>query len=280
MREIAIIGAGQLGGTIAHVLARRSAADVVRLIDDSGRVAEGKALDITQAAPLEHFATTVSGSTDLAAAAGAEIIVIADRVDRGEWQGEDGLTLVGRLNALAPRALFLCAGVSHRELIERGVRELHLPRARIFGSAADALVGASAAIVALEMDASPRDVALAILGVPPSQMVIAWEEAAISGFVLTRVITEPLRRRLDERIRALWPVGPYALAVAACKIVEAASGRSRRLVTCFVAPDDSAGVRARTAAMPVRLGPTGVEDIVLPTLSVAERVALDNAVML
>src|SRR5436190_23363856 len=100
MREVAIVGAGELGGLTAHVLARRNAVERVRLIDDTGRVAEGKALDISQAASLEAFATTVAGSTDLSAAAGAEIIVIADRASGLEWQGEDGLTLVRRLNAL------------------------------------------------------------------------------------------------------------------------------------------------------------------------------------
>jgi hypothetical protein len=51
MREVAIVGAGELGGLVAHALARRNSAGVIRLIDDSSRVAEGKALDISQAAP-------------------------------------------------------------------------------------------------------------------------------------------------------------------------------------------------------------------------------------
>jgi hypothetical protein len=51
-------------------------------------------------------------------------------------------------------------------------------------------------------------------------------------------------------------------------------------VTCFVAPDDSAGTRRRTAAFPVRLGDAGVIDVVLPEMSVRERVQLDNAVLL
>src|SRR5438128_6121949 len=79
MREVAIVGAGELGGLVAHALARRNGADIVRLIDDNGHVAEGKALDISQAAPVEGFAGTVAGSTDLSAAAGAGIVVIADR---------------------------------------------------------------------------------------------------------------------------------------------------------------------------------------------------------
>ena len=286
MREVAIVGAGELGGLVAHALARRNSAGLVRLIDDRGRVAEGKALDIGQAAPVEGFATAVTGSTSLSAAAGADIVVIADRAGTpgtpGDniWQGEESLTLVRQLNAIAPRAFFLCAGVSHRELVERSVRELHIPRARILGSASEAFAAAARAIVALEIDVSPRDVALSILGVPPDQIVIAWEDAAVAGFALTSVMTEPIRRQLTRRIGALWPVGSYALAAAACKVVDSVSGRSRRSATCFVGPDDQAGVRTRAAALPVRLGPGGLVEVVMPKLSGVERVALDNAMML
>lgn len=289
MREVAIVGAGVLGGLVAHELARRNAAGIVRLIDANRRVAEGKALDISQAAPIEGFACVVTGSTDLSTAAGAAIVVIADRVDgpgspghsgHTDWQGEDALTLVRQLNAIAPRALFLCSGVSHRELVERSVRELHIPRWRILGSASEAFVAAATAIVALEIDVSPRDVTLSILGVPPNQIVIGWEHAAVAGFALTGMTSEPIRRQLTRRIGALWPVGPYALASAACKVVHAISGDSRRPLTCFVAPDDQAGIRVRAAALPVRLGSSGIVEVMMPPLSVVERVALDNAMLL
>jgi malate dehydrogenase len=79
MREVAIIGAGELGGEIAHALAAHDVAREIRLIDDAGQVAAGKALDIAQAAPIERFATRLSGSTDLASAEGATLVVIADR---------------------------------------------------------------------------------------------------------------------------------------------------------------------------------------------------------
>ena len=280
MREVAIIGAGELGGMVAHAVARRHGADVVRLVDDHGTAAEGKALDIMQAAPIERFSTTVVGSRDLSTAAGAHVIVLADRMGGAEWQSDDGVQLLAQLNLTAPRALFVCAGSSQRELVERGTRELLLPRSRIVGSAANALATAAVALVALELDTAPSDVALAVLGVPPAHMVVAWDGASVGGFALTRVMTEPARRRLDQRIRALWPIGPYALASAASLVVQALAGRSRQLLTCFVSPDDTSGTRARTAAMPVRLGPNGLVEVRLPELSVAERVALDNAMLL
>jgi malate dehydrogenase len=286
MSEVAIIGAGELGGLLAHALARRDAAARIRLIDEAGQIAAGKALDITQAAPIERFATQLSGATDTSMAAGAAVVVIADRAggaDRiagGEWNGEDGLMLLRRLAEIASSAVILCAGSSQRELIERGVRELRLARSRLFGSAPEALAAGARALVALETNGSPRDVVLSLVGVPPDRIVTAWEDATVGGFAATRLLDEPVRRRINARLPALWPPGPYALATAAAAVIEAVIGRSRRLATCFVAPDDSTGIRMRAAALPVRLGPSGIVKVVSPALSVRDRVALDNAMML
>jgi malate dehydrogenase len=277
MQEVAIIGAGELGGALAHVLARRDAARAIRLIDEKGRIAEGKALDIAQAAPVEGFATRLSGSTDWATAAGADVIVIADRAGGGEWSGEDGLQMLRQLAGTTRTAVLLCAGASQRELIDRGVREVRVPRSRLLGSAPEALAGGARAMVALATNASPRDVALSVLGVPPAHTVIPWEDATVAGFALTRLIDDPSRRRIAGRVAALWPPGPYALATAAALVTDAIAGRTRRIASCFIAPDVSAGVRSRTAAMPVRLGPAGIVQVIAPSLSVVEKVALENA---
>jgi malate dehydrogenase len=280
MREVVIVGAGQLGGLIAHALARLDAARAVRIVDDNAQIAKGKAYDIAQAAAIEGFATVVTGSTELSGVSGAGVIVLADAATGGEWQGDEGLALIRRLRATAPRAVLLCAGLSHRELIEQSVQSQRISRARIIGSAGEALVAAATALVGLELDVSPRDVSLFVLGVPPRRIVVGWEAAAVAGSPLTALIREPVRRRLGERIAALWPLAPYALAAAASKAVQSIAGTSRRPVTCFVASDDEGGTRTRTAALPVRLGPDGVVDVVTPRLSAAERVALDNAMLL
>jgi malate/lactate dehydrogenase len=280
MREIAIVGAGQLGGIIAYGLARRNAAATVRIIDAHGHVAEGKALDITQCAPLSGSAVTVVGSTDVMTAAAADIIIVADRADRGEWQGEEGTDLMGRLARLAPAAIVLCAGHSQRGLVEEGARLVPAGRERTLGTAPEALAGAARALVALAVDGSARDVALSLLGVPPSRIVIPWNDATLAGFAVTSLISEPMRRQLDHRIAGLWPPGPYALAAAVTNAVDAIDHRTRAVLCCFVAPDDTAGRRTRTAALPVRLGPEGLERVVLPTLEVVDRIALDNAMLL
>jgi malate dehydrogenase len=280
MNEVAIVGAGDLGGALAHLLARQNIARTIRLIDDAGRIAAGKALDISQAAPIEGFATELSGFTEPDAAAGAAIVVLADRAGKGEWQGDEALLVLQRLSQMASGAVFLCAGASQRDVVDRGVGELHIPRGRLIGSAPEALAAAARALIALDTDGSPQDVALTVLGVPPDRLVIPWEDAAVGGFSAVRMIDGPRRRRIAARLPALWPPGPYALAAAAAKAIGAITGRSRQLSSCFVAADVSAGRRARTAALPVRLGETGVVEVVVPELNGHDRVALDNAMML
>src|SRR5256885_1821043 len=105
MREVAIIGAGELGGAVAHVLARHDLVGSIRLIDEQGRVAEGKALDIAQAAPTEEFTPGLSEPTDVATAAAAAVVIVADRASGGEWQGDEALQLVRQLSLSTARAV-------------------------------------------------------------------------------------------------------------------------------------------------------------------------------
>src|SRR5690242_14653678 len=97
MTDVAILGAGELGGSIATVLAHRDLVRAVTLIDTKGQIAAGKALDIMQVAPVTHFATRVSGSTDLSRVAGAAIVVLADQATSEEWQGDAGRLLLTQI---------------------------------------------------------------------------------------------------------------------------------------------------------------------------------------
>src|SRR5262245_62502008 len=131
MSEVAIVGAGELGGAIAYMLARRDVVSRIWLVDESGQVAAGKALDIRQSAALHGFASRVEGTTELATPRSDAIVIVADCATRGEWEGEAGLSLLRRLGSGRP-GVTVCAGAGQRELVERGVRELTFPRSRLF----------------------------------------------------------------------------------------------------------------------------------------------------
>jgi malate dehydrogenase len=277
-RDVAIIGAGELGGALAHALTRLDFVPLVRLIDSKGSVAIGKALDLRQAAPIEGFTTIVAGDAEPLTAAGAAVIVIADKAGGSEWQGEEASLLLEQLSR-ASRAVIVCAGSTHLKVVDDAVRVLRIPAARIMGSAPEAMAAAVRAMVALETGGSPLEVGLTVLGAPPRHLVVPWQDATIGGLAATRVLDEPARRRVDARLAALWPPGPHALAAAAAAAVEAVAGRSRRVISAFVAQQEGAADCTRTVALPVRLGPRGVTKVEVPSLSTRDRVVLENAML-
>jgi malate dehydrogenase len=268
MSFVAIIGAGRLGGTIAQTLAIRDRIREIRLIDAEERIAQGKALDIRQSSPVEGFGAIVSAAGSIAAATGASVVILADRAsDNGEFAGEDGLALMRRLTALEPAAPIVCAGASQRELIVRTLAELRIADSRIVGSAPLALESALRAIAGLSIDASGVPIALNVVGVPPRDAVVTWEEATLSGQPLTIAA-------LNSRIASLWPPGYYTLASAATRVTEAIALGSRQRLSCFAALS-----RGRVASMPVELGEDGVRRIVEPVLTRQERTRMENALV-
>ena len=272
MSVIVIIGAGALGGALAHKLAGRSRVAEVRLIDAEESVASGKALDVRQAGPVEGFNTRVTAQGSLQAAVGADVIVLADAVAGAEHQGDTGLALVRRLEASGAGAPLVFAGAGQRELMSRCLTELQLPRARIVGSAPMALASALRALSAVILDTSAVEISLNVVGAPPTHVVVAWQEATVSGQPLPEVMGAHQIAAVAARIPGLWPPGPYALASAAARVAEALCSGSRRQYSCFV----DVG-RGQIAAMPVKLKRGGVERTIEPTLTGQERTALENA---
>ena len=273
MPFVAIVGSGPLGGTIAHKLAVRGRVREVRLIDAQERVAQGKALDILQSSPIEGFCTHVVGTGSLAAVSGAAAVVIADQAGTGEEHaGESGLALVRQIAGIEGTAPIVFAGAAQRELIARAAGELSIASARLVGSVPFALESALRSLAGLSMDISGVEIGLTIVGVPPGAAVVAWESASLSGQPLTSHVPPHEISMLNSRLPGLWPPGPYALASAASRVVEAMVRGSRRRFSCFVA-----GQRGIVSTMPVELGPDGVRRVIDPVLTRQERTRLENS---
>ena len=277
MSFIAIVGAGALGGALAQRLAVRDRVGDVRLIDSEGRIAEGKALDITQSAPVDGFVTRVSGTDRIESAAGASVIVFADSAaGDAEHGGETGLATLRRIAGFDTSAPLLFAGATQRQLMMRGVTELRIPSRRIVGSAPAALESAVRALVALECDGSGVEIQARVVGVPPRAAVIAWAEATASGQPITTMVAPHRLAAISARVPSLWPPGPFVLASAAARVAEAIVNGSRRHLTCFVSLEDAPHRRA-VGAMPVRLGRQGIEEVLRPALTRQEQTLLENA---
>lgn len=278
MRSIVIIGAGELGGALARQLAAADVTPRVVIVDAAGQVAEGKALDIRQAAPVEGYSTHVAGTSDESAVVGADAIVIADRFDGGgEWQDDAGVALVRRLAYFNPSAMILCAGARQLELVERGVREAGIARHRILGSAPEALRAAVISMTTLEAGCSPNEIALSVVGRAPGHLIVAWEDASIGGRRAADVLTPPAITRLDARLPRLWPPGPFTLAAAATRVLRVAATRGRLTLALFVAVGGDEGARDRVGMLPATVGPAGIAAILPTKLTTRDRVRLETA---
>jgi malate dehydrogenase len=276
MSIVAIIGAGPLGGALAHTLAGRSRVAEVRLIDPEGRVAEGKALDIQQSSPVEQFSTRVTAATSIAAAAGANAIVLTDLLPGAEIAGETGLALLRQLARLETSSPLLFAGGAQRELMTRAIGELRLPASRVAGSAPLALESAVRAVAAALIDASPMDLSIGVAGVPPRDAVIGWDAATAFHRPIAAVLAPHHLAALSSRLPALWPPSPYTLASAAARVAEALANGTRRRFTCFAAIDVDGAGRGLIAAVPVEIVEGKVAKILEPALSRHERTAFEN----
>jgi malate dehydrogenase len=277
MGFIAIVGSGALGGAVAHALAVRDRVTEVRLIDPTGQVARGKALDLQQSSPIDNFSTKLSAAESIEAAVGADVVVIADAAAGNvEHAGEAGLGLLRHLVRAGNRAPILCAGAQQRDLIAKAVTELHLAREMVLGSAPFALESALRAIAGVTLDGSGVEVCLRVVGVPPRAAVVAWEEATAYGQPLASQMAAHAIAGLAARIPGLWPPGPFALAAAAARVTEAITLGSRRRFSCFVTLE-AGPRRAAVGSMPVALGPRGVERVHEPALTRQERTAVENA---
>jgi malate dehydrogenase len=275
MSTVAIIGAGALGGALAHALAGRSRVGEVRLIDPEGRIAEGKALDILQSSPVEQFSTRVTASTSYAAAAGARAIVLADLLSGGEISGEAGLALLKQVARIDTTAPIVFAGGLQRELMGRAITEIHIAPRRLIGSAPLALESAVRAVTAALIDVSPADLSIGVAGVPPRDAVIGWDAATAFHRPIGDVLAPHHMSAVSARLPALWPPSPYTLASAAARVAEALANGSRRRYTCFAAIDTGAG-RDLIAAVPVAIIEGGIGKVLEPALSRHERTAFEN----
>jgi malate dehydrogenase len=271
-----ILGAGDIAGATARQLAAADVVATIILVDEAGTVAQGKALDIRQAAPVDRYTTTVLGTNSLDVLINAALIVLADSAQNKEWQDDAAVGFLRRAIAMNQTAPIVCAGAQQAAVVERAVRELGCARTRILGSAPEALRSAVMSLTALEAGCAATDVSVTVVGRPPQQIIVPWEDASIAGRRATSVLTPPAMTRLDGRLAKLWPPGPFALGCAATRAIKVALSRTPRVISAFVAVSRDASL-PRVGMLPVMLNTRGVAAVVNTPLTARDQVRLETA---
>jgi malate dehydrogenase len=268
MKSVAILGAGELGATLARLLADREALARVVLVDaDVGR-ARGKALDLMQSGPVEGSDTQVLGAATLAEAGAYDALVVADPT--GTTPGEG----LAQWAPAVGRACLIWAGPRADDGVGASVRA-GLSRAQVLGSAALAYHAALRRLLAAELGLSPLALDLALLGRLPEYAIVPRGSARAGGLDVDALSTQALRRA-REALRRHTP-GPVALATAAAAVLRALAGAATRVlpVTCWL--EGEYGLRGVALCAPARLGAGRMAGVVEVALEPVDRVAFESA---
>ena len=282
--KIALIGAGQIGGTLAHLVALKELGDVI-LFDIAEGTPQGKALDIAQSGPIEGFDASLKGANSYADIAGADVCIVTAGVPRKPGMSRDdllGINLkvmkaVGEgLKAHAPKAFVICI-TNPLDAMVWALREFSgLPHHMVVGMAGVLDAGRFRHFLSLEFNVSMRDVTAFVLGGHGDTMVPLARYSTVAGIPLPDLVkmgwtTQDKLDAIIQRTRdggaeivGLLKTGSafYAPAASAIEMAEAYLKDQKRLLPCAAYVDGAFGLAGMYVGVPVILGAGGVERLV------------------
>jgi len=283
-KKIALIGAGNIGGTLAHLAAYKELGDIV-LFDVVEGVPQGKALDLTQCGPVEGFDAKITGTNDYADIAGADVIIVTAGVARKPGMSRDdllGINLkvmkaVGEgIKNNAPDAFVICI-TNPLDAMVWALREFSgLPHNKVVGMAGVLDSARFSAFLAEEFKVSVRDVNSFVLGGHGDTMVPVIEYSTVAGIPIPDLIKQgrSTQERIDAIVKrtrggggeivALLKTGSayYAPATSGIAMAEAYLADKKRLLPCAAYVDGQYGLDGLYVGVPVIIGAGGVEEIV------------------
>jgi malate dehydrogenase len=297
--KIALIGAGQIGGTLALLAGLKELGDVV-LCDVVEGVPQGKALDIIQGSAIEGYDAVITGSNDYAAIAGADVVIVTAGIPRKPGMSRDDLievnakivsTVGAAIKQHCPKA-FVITITNPLDVMVWVMREAcGLPHHRVVGMAGVLDSARFRYFLAEEFKVSVEDVTAFVLGGHGDAMVPLPRYATVAGIPLPDLVEMgwTTRERIDaivQRTRdgggeivALLKTGSafYAPASSAIQMAEAYLRDKKRVLPCAAWLDGQYGLKGLYVGVPVVLGRQGVERIVELKLSREEQAAFGKS---
>jgi malate dehydrogenase len=293
-RKVAVIGAGNVGASAALYIAQRGLADVV-LVDIVEGMPQGKALDMQQTAPLWHTGGRIEGANDLAAVAGAEVVVMTAGFPRKPGMSRTDLLKANAdivrpaaeaVKKHAPNAYVVVVTNPLDVMAHLFWKVSGFPSQRVVGMAGILDSARFRAFIAMELGVSGDDVQAMVLGGHGDSMVPLPRFTTVAGIPITELIPAARIAEISQRTRdggaeivKLLKTGSayYAPAMCAVGMVEAILTDQKRLVPCSVLLSGQYGLNDIFVGVPVVLGGKGVEKVIELKLSGEELAALQKS---
>jgi malate dehydrogenase len=283
-KKIALIGAGMIGGTLAHLAAKRELGDIV-LFDIAEGIPQGKALDLSQCGPIEGFDAKLTGTNDYSDIAGADVVIVTAGVPRKPGMSRDDLlginlkvmkSVGAGIKEHCPDAFVICI-TNPLDAMVWALREFSgLPHNKVVGMAGVLDSARFATFLAQEFKVSVKDVNAFVLGGHGDTMVPVTSYTTVSGIPVDDLVKmgRSTKERIDEIVKrtrggggeivALLKTGSayYAPATSAIAMAEAYLGDQKRILPCAVYVEGKYGLDGLYVGVPVVIGADGAEEII------------------
>jgi len=299
-KKIALIGGGQIGGTLAHLAGLKELGDIV-IFDIVDGIPQGKALDLAQSAPVSGFDANLSGTKTYAGIKGADVVIVTAGVPRKPGMSRDdllGINLkvmqqVGEgIKKYAPNAFVICITNPLDAMVWALQKASGLPKNKVVGMAGVLDSARFRHFLADEFNVSVRDVTAFVLGGHGDTMVPSVRYSTVAGIPLPDLIKMKwtTQKRIDEIVQrtrdggaevvALLKTGSafYAPAAAAIEMAESYLKDQKRVLPCAAHLNGEYGQKNLYVGVPVIIGAKGVEKVVEVKLDAKERAMFKKSI--
>jgi malate dehydrogenase len=295
MNKITVVGAGNVGATLAQRLAEKALAREVVLLDVVEGVPQGKGLDQWETGPIEGFDTRVVGANDYGPAKGSELFVVTAGIARKPGMSRDDLVKTNveivkavsqEIKKASPGAMVVVVSNPLDVMCWVAKQVTGFPRERVVGMAGVLDTARYRTFLAEALSVSVEDIQAMVLGGHGDTMVPLVSYTTVSGIPVTQLIDRAKLDAIVERTRKgggeivnYLKTGSayYAPSAAAVQMVEAIVQDKHRVLPCSAWLEGEYGLKGMYLGVPVKLGAKGMEQIIEVELTDAERAALKKS---
>ena len=293
-KKISIVGAGMVGSTAAHWIMAKELADVV-LVDVVEGVPQGKALDLSQAQPIERSDVHIVGTNDYAATADSDIVIVTAGIPRKPGMSRDDLLqtnykimkdVIGKVVSYSPECFLIIVSNPLDAMAQAAYKLSGFNRQRVIGMAGVLDAGRFKSFVAQELDISVENMSAFVLGGHGDTMVPLTRFCVVGGIPVAELIpparlAEIVQRTRDggaEIVKHLKTGSAYyAPSAAAVEMAEAILKDKKKLLPCAAYLEGEYGISGYFVGVPCKLGAGGIEKIIEVKLTEEESAALKKS---
>ncbi|MCX6008978.1 MAG: malate dehydrogenase [Chloroflexi bacterium] len=292
--KVSVIGAGNVGATLAQRIAEKGYADVV-VVDIIDGLPQGKGLDMLQTGPITGSDARVIGTDSYEETANSDIVAITSGVPRKPGMSRDDLVLTNmniiksvteQVVKYSPKCIIIMVANPLDAMTQLALQVSKFPRNRVFGQSGILDTSRFRTFLAQELNVSVEDVYACVMGGHGDTMVAIPRLTTVGGVPITELLTQETVNKIVERtvkgggeIVALLKTGSayYAPAAATAQMVESILLDKKRILPCAVYLEGEYGIKGAVVGVPVKLGRNGIEQIIELKLTPEESAALKKS---